>query len=152
MTRGPLVPALLGLLVAATAVAAEPEKGARLGTTLDEISAALAADGYALTGFERDDGRLGLTIVREDRRIEAHVDPATGEVTRVESRTRGGPWPLPGVDDAELRARLAAEGYEIVKYERERGGVEVGAMRDGRRWELRIDPRDGRVVTVEEDE
>lgn len=152
MTRILLVPAMTAALFALPAVAMEPEKGARLGTTLDEISGALAADGYALTEFERDNGRLELIIIKEDRRIEAYVDAATGEVTRVESRSRGGPWPLPGVNDAELRARLASEGYEIVKYERERGEIEVKAMREGRRWELEIDPRDGRTVKVEEDD
>lgn len=42
-----------------------------------------------------------------------------------------------------------ADGYRIVKYERERGRIEVYADRDGRRWELKIDPRDGRIVEVE---
>lgn len=151
MTRILLAPAIVAALVL-PAAAVEPEMGARLGTTLDEISAALAADGYALTEFERDNGRIELTVIKEARRIEAYVDAATGEVTRVDSRSRGGPWPLPGVNDAELRARLAAEGYEIVKYERERREIEVKATREGRRWELEIDPRDGRTVKVEEDD
>lgn len=152
MTRILLAPAMVAALIALPAAAVEPETGARLGTTLAEISDALAADGYALTEFEHDDGRIELTVIKDARRIEAYVDAATGEVTRVESRSRGGPWPLPGVNDAELRARLAAEGYEIVKYERERGEIEVKAMREGRRWELEIDPRDGRTVKVEEDD
>ncbi|MBK0398481.1 PepSY domain-containing protein [Limibaculum sp. M0105] len=152
MSRFITAAAITAALLAGPAAAAEPEQGARLGITLDEISAALAADGYALTAFERSDRSIELTIIREARRIEAFVDPSTGEVTRVETRGRGGPWPLPGVDDADLRARLSAEGYEIVKYERERGEIEVKAMRDGRRWELEIDPRDGRTLKVEEDE
>jgi len=152
MTRILLVPAMAAALTALPALAVEPEMGARLGTTLDEISASLAADGYALTEFESEDGRIELTVIKEARRIEAYVDPVTGEVTRAESRSRGGPWPLPGVNDAEWRARLALEGYEIVKYERERGEIEVKAMRDGHRWELEIDPRDGRTVKVEEDD
>lgn len=144
--------AALLTLTATAALATEPAEGARLGTNSGEISAALAQNGWDMTRFEREDGRIELTAIKEGRRIEAYIDPVSGQVARLEERSRSGPWPLPGADDAEIRARLEAEGYEIVKYEREHGRVEVYALRDGGRWELKIDPRDGRVVELEEDD
>lgn len=151
MTRS-LIAAALAAAAATGALAAEPAVGERLGTEPGAISAALGESGWEMTRFEREDGRIELTAVREGRRVEAYLDPADGTVARVEERERRGPWPLPGVNDAEIRARLEAEGYRIAKYERERGEIEVYADRDGRRWELKIDPRDGRILEVEEED
>ncbi len=153
MTRSIIVIATLSALTASAAVAVEPVEGARLGTEPGEISAALAESGYAMTAFEREGGRIELTAVKEGRRIEAYLDAGSGEVTRSTSRNRSGPWPLPGADDGAIRARLEAEGYRIVEYERERGRIEVYADRNGQHWELKIDQRDGRIVELEaEDE
>ncbi|MEL6773128.1 MAG: PepSY domain-containing protein [Pseudomonadota bacterium] len=149
MTRTIFTAALLAALTAPAAFAMEPVEGAMLGTEPSEISAALGESGYTMTRYERERGRIELTAVKEARRVEVYLDPASGAVTRVEEYRRGGSWPLPGADDGEIRAGLEADGYEIVKYERERGRIEVYADRDGRRWELKIDPRDGRIVEVE---
>lgn len=152
MTRSIIAAALLAATTPLAASAVEPEAGATLGTEPGEISAALGESGYALTRYEREGGRIGLTAIKEGRRVEVYLDPATGTVARVEERDRGGPWPLPGVNDDDLRAGLEAEGYRITKYERERGRIEVYADRDGRRWEIEIDPRDGRIVELERED
>lgn len=110
MTR-PFVAA--ALLAAPAALAVEPVAGARLGTEPGEISAALAGSGYAMTTFERERARIEVTATREDRRVGAYLDPESGTVSRVETRTRRGPRPLPGAEDAEIRARLEADGYRI---------------------------------------
>jgi predicted fused transcriptional regulator/phosphomethylpyrimidine kinase len=57
-----------------------------------------------------------------------------------------------GVTAAEIVAALAAEGYEVTKYERERREIEVEATRDGRRWEMKIDPQSGEIVRLKQDD
>jgi hypothetical protein len=141
----------MAVALAAPASAVEPLPSARLGTHLDAISEALGADGYALTKFEHDDGRIEVTAIKQDRRVEAVIDGQTGEVTHVEARRRRGRWPLPGPGDAAIRRSLQDRGYEIVEYERERGRVEVEARQDGRLWDLSIDPRSGEVLSEEEE-
>lgn len=65
--------------------------------------------------------------------------------------TPPGQVPAPALTDDEIRARLATEGYAVRRLERERGKIEVKAIRDGRTWELYIDPVDGRILKIEED-
>lgn len=50
----------------------------------------------------------------------------------------------------EIRARLAAEGYEVRRIEAEDGMIEVYALRDGKRYELYLD-RDLTVVHRKQD-
>jgi hypothetical protein len=47
---------------------------------------------------------------------------------------------------------LAAQGYAVTAYKRERGEVEVEATKDGRRWELEVDPRSGEIREIEAEE
>lgn len=152
MTRTILGAALVSVLAVPAALAVEPALSARLGTTPGEISAALGESGYEMTRYERESGRIELTAVKEGRRVEVYLDPDTGQVSRIDESVRRGPWPLRGVGDTEVRSRLEADGYRITKYERERGRIEVYADRGGQRWELKIDPRDGRIVEVEEED
>lgn len=148
-----LVPTVLvATLLCGPAVAAEPALGTALGTTLAEIETALAADGYDMTKFERENGRIEVYAVREDQRLEMYLDRDSGEIIALETRQRRGPATRPGVDDREIRDTLAADGYAITSYRRERGELEVYAMRDGRLWEIKIDPRTGDVLSVEEDD
>lgn len=55
-----------------------------------------------------------------------------------------------GTTQAEITAQLAESQFEMTRFEHEHGRIEVYAQRDGRRLELKIDPRDGRIVEVEE--
>jgi hypothetical protein len=65
----------------------------------------------AMTQFERENGRLELAVITESRRALKPVWILQREVARVENRGRtAGPWPFPGADDADIRARLASEG------------------------------------------
>ena len=148
-----LASAALAAVAPLSASAAEPAPGVTLGTAPGEIATALAADGFRMTRYVVEaGGRIALTAIKDDRRLEVHVDGSTGEVVAVEERTRRGPSPLPGVDDAEVRARLEADGWRIERYERERGRIEVYAERDGCRGEIEIDARDGRILSVEEED
>ena len=151
----PLAPRLaavaLALAAASPAAAAEPALGARLGTGFDEIAAALAEDGWETIKYEREARRLEVYAVRGDRRVEAELDPATGEVVALESYARRGSGPrAPEADDA-LRARLAEDGYAIRRFERERGRIEVRAEKDGRLWEIEADARSGEILEIEEE-
>lgn len=141
------------LLAAGAALAVEPTLGTRLGTTIGEIAAALEAEGYSVTKFERDDGRIEVTALRDDRRIELYIDPASGEVVKLEAGLRRGAPAGAGtaVDDAAIRTMLEGQGYSIVKYEREGGRIEVKATKDGRRWEIYIDAVTGQILSTRED-
>lgn len=151
MLRTMLLTGVAAAIVAGSAFAVEPAPGAKLGATAAEIGAALAADGYDTTRYEREGARIEVRAIKGDRRIEMYVDPATGEVVELESRLRRGPDPRPGADDEQIRASLAAQGYEVTKYERERGEIEVYVSKDGRRYELKIDPRSGEILKVEDE-
>lgn len=57
-----------------------------------------------------------------------------------------------GTTVPEIAAALRTQGYEIVKHERKRREIEVYADRDGRRWELKIDPLTGTLLRIEEED
>ena len=152
MKRTIFIPTALSLVLAGAAFAVEPTLGAKLGTTVEDISAAVAADGYELTKFEKQGSRIEIYAVKDDARHEIDVDAATGEVVKVEMSARRGPSPLPGKSDDAIRTSLKDQGYEIAKYERERGQIEVYANKDGRRWELKIDPQTGNIMKVESED
>lgn len=150
--RIPLIATTLAAALAAgNAFAAEPTVGARLGTDLTEIATALTAESYDITRYEARADRIAVTAVRQDSRLEITIDPATGNVVALAAGGRFGAPDRPGVDDDAVRTMLAAEGYEITKYERERGEIEVYARRDGKLWEIEVDPLTGRVTKVEEE-
>lgn len=164
MTRFATAILCAAALSTGSALAVEPSPGVRLGTSLAEIEQALAKEGYELRAFEREDDRFEVRAVRDDRRLELRVDPESGEVLRVETRLRRGAEGRDddmrrrgaenraGMSDAAIRAGLEADGYVVREYERERGRVEVEALRDGRRVELHVDPRTGDVLRSERDD
>lgn len=149
MKRPVLILATLSALWAGAASAVEPALGANLGTSLEDISAALSADGYEMTKYEREGNRIEVYAVKGETRLEFVVNAATGEVTEMETTARRGPNAPAGVSDEQIRTSLRALGYEVTGFERERGEIEVYAMKDGRRWELRIDPSSGDILRTE---
>jgi len=149
MKRHILIPATLSVLLAGAAFAVEPALGTNLGTSIEDISGALSADGYEMTKFEREGNRIEVYAVKGDARHELYVDANTGEVTKLETTARRGPSPLPGVSDDQIRTSLQALGYEVTGFEREQGEIEVYATKDGRRWELKIDPLTGAILRSE---
>lgn len=56
-----------------------------------------------------------------------------------------------GTTQDAIATALKAQGYEMNKYEQEHGLIEVKAMKDGRRWEVKIDAKTGKVVRVKAD-
>ena len=57
-----------------------------------------------------------------------------------------------GTDAGAITAALTERGYTLREYERDDGYIEVKAIKDGRRWELKIDPKTGEVSRVEADD
>ena len=144
--------ACISAMLAAPVLAAEPKLGTALGTSTIEISSTLDETGYELTKYERQVPRIEVYALREGHQTQISVDAATGKVIAVASRSE----PIPTADDVldedRIRTALQAQGYEVLKYERERGEIEVYAMRDGRQWELKLDPVTGKVIDVEEED
>lgn len=62
------------------------------------------------------------------------------------------PGKILGTDHMTVAAALAAEGYEMVKFEQEHGRIEVKAMKNGQRWEVKIDAKTGQVTRVKADD
>ncbi|WP_416897318.1 MAG: PepSY domain-containing protein [Minwuia sp.] len=52
----------------------------------------------------------------------------------------------------EALSKLEADGYHVVKVEREHGRLEVKAVREGRLYEIDIDAADGRIIRMREDD
>lgn len=144
--------ACISAMLAAPVLAAEPKLGTALGTSAIEISSTLDETGYELTKYQRQGPRIEVYALREGHQTEISVDAATGKVIAVASRSE----PIPTADDVldedRIRTALQAQGYEVLKYERERGEIEVYAMRGGRQWELKLDPVTGKVIDVEEED
>lgn len=167
-----LFPALLATSVAGTAHAVEPAPGATLGTTADAIKTALAADGYEMTRYDKRPALILVQAVKDGTRHMLFLNGRSGEVVKVQQAGRGspslrpvgtrtgeaiatpnqaagGPTPASVAGDDAIRARLTAEGYKITRFQREIGGIEVYATKDGRLWELKLDPRTGQILSAE---
>lgn len=57
MKRHILLLSTLSVLLAGAAYAVEPSPGANLDTSIEDVSAALSADWYEMTKYERDGNR-----------------------------------------------------------------------------------------------
>ena len=54
-----------------------------------------------------------------------------------------------GTAEADIRAALVAEGYEVQEFEFEDDEIEVEAMLNGTLYEIEISPETGQVVEIE---
>lgn len=62
------------------------------------------------------------------------------------------PGAMLGTADSEIAAALGDDGYALHYVEREHGKIEVKATKDGRRYEIKIDAKTGKVYAVELDD
>ncbi|RKF05878.1 PepSY domain-containing protein [Oceaniradius stylonematis] len=141
--------ALAAALVSGAAYALDLVPGTRLGTGIAAISGELSENGFEIIRYDKSADTIEVYAVKGDVRHEVYIDVVTGKITRVESTTRRGPSPLPGVSEEQVRTMLAGQGYEIVTFERERRKIEVYAKKDGRLWEIEVHPGTGEVLSVE---
>ena len=61
------------------------------------------------------------------------------------------PGDYAGKTEAEITASLQQQGYEVRKIETEDGYLEAYARKDGKRFEIYVDPTSGKVAKIEED-
>ena len=65
------------------AVAAPDLTGSNIGKTADEITASLTSQGYEVKKVKPEDGLLEAYALKDGKRYEVYVDPATGKVAKV---------------------------------------------------------------------
>jgi hypothetical protein len=142
---------LAAAILAVPVLAVEPQANAVLGTSPTEIARSLAESGYEMTKYEHEGGRIEVYALKQGRKTEVYVDAETGRVMRIESPYSSDARLGSSADDQEIHTALAAQGYDIVKYERKQREIEVYAERDGRLWELKLDPVTGEVSSTKEE-
>ncbi len=77
--------AFIALIALATpALAEDLTMDSVLGTTLDEVKAALTDMGYEVRKGEMEDGKIEVYFVRDGKMGEVYVDPQTGAVTKLD--------------------------------------------------------------------
>lgn len=76
----------LPILAMALPALAQPRVGAVIGPDKTQAQTLLAAQGYRLTEFEAEHGRLEIKAVKGEGRIEVEADQKTGKVLKVEVR------------------------------------------------------------------
>ena len=84
------------LIIAAVALATTPALAAGsgsaltetsvLGTTVEEVTAALAGMGYEVRKTEMEDGKIEVYFVKDKTMGEVYVSPETGEVVKLEMK------------------------------------------------------------------
>lgn len=85
-----LIPAISALALAAagvlpaTAAATEVKVGDVLGTSVEDVRAALASRGYTVTEIEREDDEIEAEVKQAGVELEIEIDPATGAITEIE--------------------------------------------------------------------
>ena len=57
-----------------------------------------------------------------------------------------------GKDGAEVTKSLQDQGYQVRKVESEDGYLEAYAMLEGRRYEIYVDTKSGKVVKIKQDD
>lgn len=76
----------LPILAMALPALAQPRVGEVIGPDRARAQTMLAAQGYRLTEFEAEHGRLEIKAVKGEDRIEVEADQKTGKVLKVEAR------------------------------------------------------------------
>ncbi|APE44678.1 hypothetical protein BOO69_15630 [Sulfitobacter alexandrii] len=77
--------ALITLIaLASPALAEDVSMDSKLGNTMEEVQASLAAMGYEVRKAEMEDGKIEVYFVRDGKMGEVYVSPETGAVTKLE--------------------------------------------------------------------
>jgi len=67
------------------AAASSELQGATLGKTTEDITASLTAQGYEVRKVKPEHGMLEAYAMKDGKRYELYVDPATGNVAKVKA-------------------------------------------------------------------
>jgi hypothetical protein len=84
LIAGTVLAAALALPVSFAAASSELD-GATLGKSADEVKSTLTAQGYEVRKVENEDGKLEAYAVKDGKKFEIYVDPASGAVTEVKA-------------------------------------------------------------------
>ena len=150
----------LALVAAATlasgAMAVTPDTGAILGSDAATIGTALAEDGFEITRYRKAAALIQVTAVKDGRKHFILVSSRDGAVISHKTATTiSDPMTRPALPSqpaelpADLTEQLATQGYELRRIKSEGHELEAYARRDGRMWELKLDPATGEILRVE---
>lgn len=145
MKKAILLSASVAALIAGAGLAAEPKPGMKLGINAKEIGATLDQHGYRVIEIEQDDRRIEVEAVKDAQRFKFYIDPATG----VAKKTTHYGNQANAERNTAIRRVLEDNGYELVRIEQEHGKVEAYALKDGRKWELELDPESLQILRSE---
>lgn len=129
------------------AMAAAPAQ--RQQKTLSDVLTILTEKKYdPVVEISFDDGVWEAEVYKGDIAFEVTIDPDTGEVIH-EHRDDGDPKPPAGsMPLTKIVVALEKAGYtNIDDISFERRSWEVEATRENQKRELRVDPKDGRVIS-----
>lgn len=137
--------AVLALAISAVVGAQAPAAGQ---LTAAEIVGKAEQAGYtAIDDVEFDDGLWELDATAPDgRRVDLLMDPRTGEILD--------PRAAPALTAADIAQLLQAQGFSNVHdIELDDGRYEAEAVNPaGRKVDLKLDPRDGRILSEQLDD
>ncbi|MDH3581095.1 MAG: PepSY domain-containing protein [Hyphomicrobiales bacterium] len=57
-----------------------------------------------------------------------------------------------GKSTSEVRQQLEGQGYHVQKIETDDGYLEAYAVLNGKRYEIKVDPRTGKVIRIERED
>lgn len=84
LIAGTVLAAALALPVSFAAASSELD-GATLGKSADEVKSSLNAQGYEVRKIENEDGKIEAYALKDGKKFEIYVDPASGNVTEVKA-------------------------------------------------------------------
>jgi len=84
LIAGTVLAAALALPVSFAAASSELD-GATLGKSADEVKSTLTAQGYEVRKIENEDGKIEAYALKDGKKFEIYVDPASGNVTEVKA-------------------------------------------------------------------
>ena len=138
---------VLRTAVLAIALAASGTALAREALTEAKVRAQLTEQGYThINDIEFKDGVWKADArSAEGNRVDVRLDPKTGRVYPDEQ--------VANLSEADVRARLAVAGYTNVHDVDYKNGIWNAEADDpsGRDVEVKIDPKNGRVIGAEKD-
>lgn len=130
----------------ANAPGAERQQAASQALTEVQVRALLASAGYTrINDVEFDDGMWEADATSADgKRVDVRVD-AEGRIHADDQ--------VSSISAEDVKARLAAAGYSKIHDVDFDDGIwkAEGERKDGQKVELRVDPKDGRILNVEND-
>ena len=142
-----IVPTLLATALAATPALAEAGKNAPRTLTEPQLRELLEKQGYTrIDDLEFEDGMWETDATSADgNRVDVRIDAATGKVYAEDM--------VSSLSAEDIKARLTAAGYSNVHdLDYDDGVWEADAEReDGKNVNIRVDPKDGRILGVEND-